>query len=393
MRKYNCRAFVRFVLALCIFSSLAGPSAAQTFKAVHDGVEYARVTRQLSDQQSVKIDLLRLDLTKVRIDVSHAMDAAIGTETTSSIAKRHGAVAAVNAGFFRLDQSVFAGDSAGVLMVDGRLLSESSNDRIAMFVSNGRAATEVNFAHINIGEVVRVKRKYRFTAGVNRERKADDLVRYTSDFHPTTLTSDGGVEILVRKGKIISIVDGRGNNEIPRDGYIISASGKSKDEMLKTVKIGTKVKLWTAVTHSVNFGFPSSDSRRTSSAFSKAEDITNGVPQLIRDGRIAITWEQEKASKSFAETRHPRTAVAKLKDEKFLMMTVDGRQPGVSAGMNLNELAEFLLELGAVDAMNLDGGGSTTMVLDGRVVNTPSDKAGERKVSDALLVTLRAKRN
>jgi exopolysaccharide biosynthesis protein len=71
------------------------------------------------------------------------------------------------------------------------------------------------------------------------------------------------------------------------------------------------------------------------------------------------------------------------------MISVDGRQPGVSVGMNLNELAEYLLSLGAVDAMNLDGGGSTTMFLDGKVVNTPSDKEGERKVGDAILVTLR----
>jgi exopolysaccharide biosynthesis protein len=60
--------------------------------------------------------------------------------------------------------------------------------------------------------------------------------------------------------------------------------------------------------------------------------------------------------------------------------------------MTLQELAEYLLSLGATDAMNLDGGGSTTMFLDGRVVNTPSDKEGERKVSDAILVTLRKKK-
>jgi exopolysaccharide biosynthesis protein len=73
------------------------------------------------------------------------------------------------------------------------------------------------------------------------------------------------------------------------------------------------------------------------------------------------------------------------------MMTVDGRQPGVSVGMSLQELAEYLFSLGATDAMNLDGGGSTTMFLNGRVINTPSDKDGERKVSDAILVTPRKK--
>jgi exopolysaccharide biosynthesis protein len=114
--------------------------------------------------------------------------------------------------------------------------------------------------------------------------------------------------------------------------------------------------------------------------------VAEFFPQLIRNGKIEITWEQEKAGQSFAEMRHPRTAVAKLADDKFLMVTVDGRQPGTSVGMNLQELAEMLLELGAVDAMNLDGGGSTTMFVGGKVINQPSDKEGERKVSDAILV-------
>jgi exopolysaccharide biosynthesis protein len=129
--------------------------------------------------------------------------------------------------------------------------------------------------------------------------------------------------------------------------------------------------------------------KSSSDFFSKAEDITNGVPQLIKNGKIDIAWEQEKASRAFVFNRHPRTAVAKLNNGKFLMVTVDGRQPGVSFGMSLQELAEYLLSLGAVDAMNLDGGGSTTMVLNGKVVNKPSGKEGERKVGDAIVVTLR----
>ena len=90
------------------------------------------------------------------------------------------------------------------------------------------------------------------------------------------------------------------------------------------------------------------------------------------------------------ETKHPRTAVAKLKDGKFLMITVDGRSES-SGGIGLEDLAKLLLEFGATDAMNLDGGGSTTMFLDGKVVNHPSDKEGERKVGDAILVFPRKK--
>jgi exopolysaccharide biosynthesis protein len=157
------------------------------------------------------------------------------------------------------------------------------------------------------------------------------------------------------------------------------------------VKIGTRISRGTGVTHKIESqGFPNNESNGTDSAFSDSEDIVAGVPQLIKDGKIDITWEQEKSSKSFVETRHPRTAVAKLKDGKFLMITVDGRSES-SGGIGLYALAALLLEFGATDAMNLDGGGSTTMFLDGKVVNHPSDKEGERKVSDAILVFPRQK--
>jgi exopolysaccharide biosynthesis protein len=77
---------------------------------------------------------------------------------------------------------------------------------------------------------------------------------------------------------------------------------------------------------------------------------------------------------------------AKLESGKLLLVTVDGRQPAISAGMPLEMLTEVLLEFGAVDAMNLDGGGSTTMVIHNKIVNRPSDQTGERPVSDAKLV-------
>ncbi|MBK9436625.1 MAG: hypothetical protein IPN51_01285 [Chloracidobacterium sp.] len=101
------------VSCLIFLCALCGHSSAQDFKTLKDGVEYAEVTREVSGKV-VQMNLLRLDLSKVRLDVHHAMDAAIGTEKTSSIAARHGAFAAVNAGFFRLDTSIFAGDAAGL---------------------------------------------------------------------------------------------------------------------------------------------------------------------------------------------------------------------------------------------------------------------------------------
>ncbi|MCB1025455.1 MAG: phosphodiester glycosidase family protein [Acidobacteria bacterium] len=338
------------------------------------------------DNAPVKMNLLRLDLTKVRLDVVHAMDAAIGTETVSSIATRHGAFAGINAGFFRLDTSIFAGDAAGVLMIDRLLISESINNRIALFIDNFQPdRTIVKFAHIDINDTIRIKGKEFRYSGINRERKDDELIEYRPVFHRTTLTGNDGLEVIVRKGKITAILDGKGSSVIPQDGFVISASGKKRAEILPFLKIGRKVKGYSGIRNSAAKGFPNEESNRTSQAFSRAEDITNGIPQLIKNGKIEITWEKEKTSRSFVETRHPRTAAAILKDGKFLMITVDGRTEE-SGGIGLEDLAKLLLEFGATDAMNLDGGGSTTMFLDGKVVNKPSDKTGERKVSDAILV-------
>jgi len=364
---------------------------AQDFKSVQDGIEYAEMTRKI-ENLPVKINLLRLDLTKVRLDVVHGLDTAIGVEKTSSMATRYSAFAAINAGFFRLDNSIFAGDSVGVLMIDNYLISESVNNRIALFIDNFDSnQTIVKFAHININHIIKIKgREFRYS-GINRERNDNELIEFTPFFNRTTLTDNKGLEVIVRKEKITAINDGKGNSVIPQDGFVISASGEAREKLLPFLKIGRKVKEYTITPFEVgNKGFPNNDTNRTMQAFSRSEDIVGGVPQLIKNGKIEITWEQEKASKSFVETRHPRTAVAKLKDGKFLMVTVDGRSLE-SVGMNLQELAEFLLELGAVDAMNFDGGGSTTMFLDGKVVNKPSDKDGERKVSDAILVFPRKK--
>lgn len=376
-------------------------AAAQDFKTVLDGVEYAEAAR-IIDKQTVKMNLLRLDLKKVRLDVVHAKDTAIGTETVSSMAKRHGAFAAVNAGFFRLDESIFAGDAAGTLQVDGKLLSESYANRIALGIINGEKETKVGIGRLQAYGVFGFGVDGEFVfSGVNRERKSDEIILYTPEFNRTTLTDSGGTEIILsrciisgisKRCRKAEISKEKGSSFIPPDGFVISigkdASEKSKNILYLANKNLSKSRKAENIL-SVAAKIKSLESSKQA-FFAKTEDITNGVPQLIKNGKIEITWEQEKTNKSFVETKHPRTAVAKLKDGKFLMITVDGRSEE-SGGIGLEDLAKILLELGAVDAMNLDGGGSTTMFLDDKIVNKPSDKTGERKVSDAILVFPRKK--
>jgi exopolysaccharide biosynthesis protein len=119
--------------------------------------------------------------------------------------------------------------------------------------------------------------------------------------------------------------------------------------------------------------------------------IIGGWPRILRDG-VSIAADAatlEGTISRNAEMRHPRTAVGFSRDSSTLyIFTVDGRSP-TSVGMTLVELADVMRRLGAWQAMNFDGGGSTTMVVKDVVVNAPSDPTGPRPVSDALLVTIR----
>lgn len=383
------------VSALCVLCASVVNISAQDWKTVAAGVEYAEVRREFSGKP-VDINLLRLDPKKVRLDVRHAMDTAIGTEKTSSIAVRHKAFAAINAGFFRLDTSVWAGDPAGILMIDGKLWSESQNNRVSLNITNQSNRTVISIGHTNaVNKIAYFTDVSDTLDGVNRERKPSEMIVYTPQFGRSTLTSNEGTELILSECSSlchkVQVLEKSGNSNIPSDGYVISIGAnptarqqflidhmtRDGDPSLKSISVLTKLILI--------------EGGKETKVKSTPEDITNGVPQLIKNSKIDITWEQEKASKSFVETRHPRTAVAKLKDGKFLMLTADGRSE-LSAGLDLYDLAAYFLELGATDAMNLDGGGSTTMFLDGKVVNKPSDKEGERKVSDAILVTLRKRK-
>ena len=117
----------------------------------------------------------------------------------------------------------------------------------------------------------------------------------------------------------------------------------------------------------------------------------SGHPNLVTAGRIDV-WPS--ASTSFYTARHPRTALGLTATGRLLLVTVDGRT-AAGAGLTIDDLAQYLIHLGAIEAINLDGGGSTTMWLRGMsingIVNHPSDNGkpdhhGERTVSDAVAI-------
>jgi uncharacterized protein YigE (DUF2233 family) len=111
-------------------------------------------------------------------------------------------------------------------------------------------------------------------------------------------------------------------------------------------------------------------------------DMIAGSPTLLKDNAITATDD----CPSYFCDRNPRTGVGMTPDGRLLLVTVDGRRPGYSVGMTPIQFAKLFRHLGATRALNLDGGGSTTMVVEGKIVNRPSDPGGERAVSSAVLI-------
>ncbi len=387
-RNHVLRFSLLIGLLACISFDAAIPSVTQTLTAsaqksefIAPGIEHIQITRGHKSEKDATgpwfINILRIDLSQARLRLVHALDEAVGLETVSSMAARYGALAAVNSGYFRTT-GTYRGDSVGVEVLNGKILSESNNSRAAAGLIDRRAKQELIFGHVSFdGEVFASPRIKHAIDGLNRPRATNELIVFTPEFHRNTLTEPSGLELIVRRSRIVALRDLKGSSTIPVNGFVISTSGSARDWALKNLRRGARVKV------DLNWSPVELDQ---AVSWKQATNVIGGGPQLIKNGRVEITNAAEKILPSFVSDGHPRTAIAKLKSGQILLVTVDGRQPGESIGMSLTMLADLLLEFGAVEAINLDGGGSTTMVIRNKLVNKPSDATGERPVSDAILL-------
>jgi len=381
--------FLSFDVGILTRAQESTKIAAQTANApsglksevIAPGIEHIQITRGYKSEKEATgpwfINMLRIDLGQARVRLVHALDEAVGLETVSSMAARYGALAAVNSGYFRTT-GTYRGDSVGIEVLDGKILSESNNARAAVGLIDRRGSQELFFAHLKFdGMVIAGLNVNHAIDGLNRPRADNELIVFTPEFHRTTLSEPNGLEIIVRRDRVVDLRDLKGSSTIPADGFVISTSGSARDWALKNLRRGTRVRIDLSLS-------PVEPDQAAS--LKQATSIIGGGPQLIKNGRIEITNAAEKILPSFVSDGHPRTAIAKLKSGQILLVTVDGRQPGESIGMSLTMLADLLIEFGAVEAINLDGGGSTTMVIRNKLVNKPSDASGERPVSDAILL-------
>lgn len=215
----------------------------------------------------------------------------------------------------------------------------------------------------------------------NSQRGTDALILYNKYFGPSTLTNSFGTEVeiqpidsFVTNSNTRCVVTAKqvniGNMNIQPNRYILSGHGVSKTFLDQNFNIGDTVIL----------------KMGTSPIIGNVTALIGGGPRLLINGAKPPTFVGfEGFSSDFVNTRHPRTAVGFNQDStKVFFVVVDGRQSNLSVGMTLDELANLMLSIGAYNAVNLDGGGSSTMVIHNQVVNSPSDPGGERSVANAL---------
>ncbi len=354
------------------------PETRQT-EPIAPGLEHLQIKRgnftvEQGDRQGEcwTINALLVDPRLIRLELGLALDEILGVEATSSIAARHGAIAAINGGYFRTG-GLYRGEQMGALFSHGQLLSEPARGRAALALAERGGQTRAATAVVTAQAELQVGKVARAISGFNRPREKDELIVFTPQFHRTTLTTSDGLEAVVVRGRVRLVRDGAGSQIIPANGWVISAHGAAREWALQHLRIGTRVALKTEFKAEPPLPF-------------KADVIIGAGPRLLAAGQPLGEAEPGFNAETFYRARHPRTALGWRADGRFVLVAVDGRQPRLSVGMTIPELAALLRELGCVEAINLDGGGSTTMVIKNKVLNSPSDPAGERAVSDALLL-------
>ena len=289
-----------------------------------------------------------------------AKGAVAGRSSVSAMADMTGAAAAVNASYFAP-----SGEILGLLKIDGTIVGTTYFRRSAVgFAADGKAF----FGPIDYSGRVTLGRANFPVGGVDAERGADSLVIYNHYYSPTTRTNEYGQEYIIKGGRVAAI--SASNTTLPRDGLVISVHGKARDAFA-AVKVGDAARVEEEI------GMP----------WENLPTVIGAGPMLVKDGAVHVTAAEEEFPPDIARGRAPRTAFGVTADGHYLLAVVDGRQSH-SIGCTLQEMAEFMLQFGAVDAINFDGGGSSALVVGGKLENSPSD-GQERAVGSALALFAR----
>ena len=300
--------------------------------------------------------------------------AVIGKETVSSMQRRlapQATTVGVNGDYFTLSD----GRPSGILLRDGVLVSAPSSDRSSTGITLDGT---MDVRKVKFFGTWRGLGQRRPLNAFNNAPGANGIALFTSDWGRTTPRIEGSVAMLlslfpaatpnVDLTGSTSEVRQNASMPIPKESAVLVARGAAAEKLIAEAPLGTTVTIrlilqpdWATVT-----------------------DAIGGGPVLVRDGRPVFRANEAFTTSQIAP-RAPRTAVGQLPDGRILLVAVDGRQAGYSVGMTTFEMAQTMIRLGAVRAMALDSGGSTTLAFDGTVLNQPSD-GRERPIATALML-------
>ena len=348
---------VRFSRITDYFRSFVDRERSDVTKSVSQGITHRQIL-----ENGVLTNILSVSPDAVDIRPYRALSAGIGTESLVSLARRHKALAAINGGFFEM-AGTFRGESVGALKIDGEWVSEPEQGRavIGLRTVDGKIESYIDRIALR-QELVLPSGKTLPIDGINRSRGRNELVIYRPHFHTGTLTMPDGVEVVVRNGEVAGIRDGEGSSRLPADGYVLSASGKKGRDLLAHIAQGDAVQIReTIIPERVG----------DSNLWASFTHIIGGGPLLLQDGIASVTkaYEREGFDQAFHSFWHPRTAIGKKADGTLLFVTITAAEAGVRRGVKLSRLGELFLEWGATDALNLDGGNSSMLVIRDEIVS------------------------
>jgi hypothetical protein len=288
-----------------------------------------------------------------------AAGATIDTRrTVKSIAAAAGAYAAVNGGYF-----ASTGQPLGMLLINGEWIASPRHQRAVLGFCADRTVQVRNVAFDGWVEFEGLGRLP--LEGVNTHQEgADGVVVYTPRWGASLSGNARKTRVVVRNNVVTAVVGPPEAAPIPADGYVVSGLDKRATSLLR-VQVGQGVKLlldtspkWPGLLHAVG-----------------------GGPRLLAGGAVAINTYDERFRPDITCSVRPRTAAGVDARGRLLLLVIDS----TNRGMTLGGLATVMQKLGAVDALNLDGGGSSSFVVDGTMMNTSSDGFA-RTVSDAIII-------
>ena len=330
----------------------------------------------------IEVDLRQAWDAGVRLRTVKAATSPTGLEKTSSMAR--GAVAAVNGDFFYDDSRV---RTSGLQISRGGLVEKPRRGSAFAMSADGRPT--VGVFGLQAGLITAAGATLPI-AVINRDPSGDGLSYYNRHaqtrrdsvhaavgFHLQSLGPASVINDTVA-ARVLQVRRQAWPLRLGVDEWFVAAGANHTS--IEDVAAGDTVRLYCML--------PPSEAH--------LEEAVGGGPRIIRDGGVSIENQREGLGREFALERHPRTAVGHSRDGRAVfLVTVDGHQPGYSVGMSLEELARFMASqlasfshtrVNAHQAVNLDGGKSTTMVVREQVVNRPSYPTGEQPVANALTV-------